>query len=311
MSCMSDQVSLGSRGQQPCRCKPRAGVAESSHAASRQSVHRKPYTLFQLCAPEDNRAVLTSYDQYAHQTPICGFVAFPSLPFHFLRQRPAEQFSTPGAFVFLILVAAWLGLSTFHLPEVNDKVLHFVTFFLITTCFYWIIDTSRRRNLHFTLIVCTGFLGIGSELLQGVVPNERIFDVYDIVANIVGSLTALALSAWYHKRMIDRKRAARGYGAVPGADPELDVELGASVGDGAAHVAALDEQESGIVPAHVAPATTPTLEAELDNWDENEPDAWDDDDPVTSGDGEALKTPSANSGGDEVVPAGERNIRAD
>jgi len=216
-----------------------------------------------------------------------------------------------GAFLFLILVAAWLGLSTFQLPEVNDKLLHFVTFFLITTCFYWILDTSRRRNLHFTLVVCTGFLGIGSELLQGVIPNERVFDVYDIVANILGSLAALALSCWYHKRMIDRKRAARGYGAVPGADPELDVELGAGVGEGAARVAGLDEQESGIVPAHVAPATTPTLEAELDNWDENEPDTWDEDDPATSGDGEALKTPSASSGADEGVPSVEGKQRAD
>jgi hypothetical protein len=57
--------------------------------------------------------------------------------------------------------------------------------------------------------------------------------------------------------MLERKRAARGYGAVAGDDfDERDVELGEGVG----------EQESGVV--------RPTVEEELDNWDENAED-WD------------------------------------
>src|SRR5205809_6079916 len=106
------------------------------------------------------------------------------------------------AFVFLLLTTAYLGLSSLHLdPFINDKVLHAVAFFILTTCFYWILDTTRRRNLNFTLLVCTGILGIGSEVLQGFLPNGRVFDLLDIAANIVGSLAAVALSSWYHKRM--------------------------------------------------------------------------------------------------------------
>ncbi|KAI9745977.1 MAG: hypothetical protein M1818_000658 [Claussenomyces sp. TS43310] len=205
-----------------------------------------------------------------------------------------------GAFVFLVLLAAWLGLSNVQLPEVNDKLLHFVTFFCITTCFYWILDTSRRRNLNFTLIVCTGVLGVGSEIIQGILPNERQFDVYDIVANVVGSLTALGLSAWYHKRMLERKRTARGYGAVPGTDPELGVELGPNIGGASSASAELDEQESGIVPAHVAPITTPTLEAELENWDENEPDPWDEDEEMTC-EVDDSKIPRLSNAGDDAL----------
>jgi len=84
---------------------------------------------------------------------------------------------------------------------------------------------------------------------------DRIFDYYDILANVMGSVSALALCNWYHKRMNERKRAARGYGAVPG-DDELDVELGENV----------EGQESGVV--------RPTVDEELERWDENAED-WD------------------------------------
>ncbi|TVY94192.1 Uncharacterized protein LAWI1_G000576, partial [Lachnellula willkommii] len=112
-----------------------------------------------------------------------------------------------GAFLFLAATAAYAGLSSLQVDShVNDKVLHFLTFFVLTTCFYWILDTSRRRSLNITLVTCTAVLGIGSEFLQGFIPNGRVFDFYDIVANVVGSLGALALSSWYHQRMLERKK---------------------------------------------------------------------------------------------------------
>jgi hypothetical protein len=54
--------------------------------------------------------------------------------------------------------------------------------------------------------------------------------------------------------MLERKRAARGYGAVAGDDHDLDVELGEDVGG----------QETGI--------ERPTVEEELERWDENAED---------------------------------------
>jgi hypothetical protein len=88
---------------------------------------------------------------------------------------------------------------------------------------------------------------------------QREFDPYDIVANVCGSGLALALCNWYHKRMIERKRAARGYNAVAG-DDELDVELGEGVSG----------QETGVVRS--------TVDDELDRWDENAED-WETTDP--------------------------------
>ncbi|KEQ64120.1 uncharacterized protein M437DRAFT_27148, partial [Aureobasidium melanogenum CBS 110374] len=159
-----------------------------------------------------------------------------------------------AAFVVLLFIAASLGLAPNRLPQYkqSDKVLHFVTFFLITLCFYWIIETNRRRVIHFTLVACTVALSIGSEI------NGRDFDPYDILANVVGSLLALLACSWYHKRMLERRRAARNYTVVPGEDQ--DIELGESTAG----------QETGVMSSSEPPNVT----EELDNWDENAED-WD------------------------------------
>ncbi|EHL01319.1 hypothetical protein M7I_2651 [Glarea lozoyensis 74030] len=133
-----------------------------------------------------------------------------------------------------------------------------------------------------------GILGVGSEFLQYFLPNDRKFDVYDIVANVVGSLAALALSSWYHTRMLERKRLAKNYQIIPGDE---DVELGEGVG----------VQESGTV------GVTRSLEQEVDNWDENVADNWDDDEPTGTDEGDGPKTPSASSAGE----AEETKKRAD
>ncbi|KAI7050972.1 hypothetical protein KC352_g45716, partial [Hortaea werneckii] len=100
---------------------------------------------------------------------------------------PSVQIRQPFAasFALLILASAYLGLSTQKIPQYgqSDKGLHFVTFFLLTLTFYWIIETSRRRVVHLTLLVCTAGLGIGSEFVQAFLPNGRDFDPYDILAN--------------------------------------------------------------------------------------------------------------------------------
>ncbi|KAL1836011.1 hypothetical protein VTJ49DRAFT_5693 [Mycothermus thermophilus] len=202
-----------------------------------------------------------------------------------------------GAFATLLLISAYLGLSpstpdpdaTPPLPfPFDDKGLHFLTFFILTVTFYWVVDTTRRRATHLSLLLCTAGLGIGSEVLQALLPNGREFDLWDIVANVVGSLAGLGLCAWYHRRMLERRRR-RKYTAVPtttgeeGAEGgEEDVELGEGVGLGGRDRE--DEHEEGVTTTTTTTAAAPsaakatTLEEEVDNWDENAEDAWDEDD---------------------------------
>lgn len=92
-------------------------------------------------------------------------------------------------------------------------------------------------------------------------------------------------------RMLERKRLAKHYQAVPGNE-EHDLELGEGVGS----------QESGEISTAVGGVkATPTLDEEVDNWDENLEDGWDEDEHAAgtdSAEGEGLKTPSASSAGD-------------
>lgn len=106
----------------------------------------------------------------------------------------------------LVLISAYLGLADIKFQY--DKALHFITFFALTLVFYWVIDTSRKRCINMTLGVCTLIGGIGSEFVQSFVPY-REFDSNDIVCNVTGSLIALAMCTWYHKRLAERRRQAR------------------------------------------------------------------------------------------------------
>lgn len=184
-----------------------------------------------------------------------------------------------GVFLLLLLIAAYAGLTSIQLGQyVNDKVLHFTTFFALTVVFYWVVDTNRRRVMNMTLVVCTIVLGIGSEFVQSFLDNGREFDLYDIIANVIGSLLGVGLCSWYHKRMLERKRRRR-YSAVPGEE-QGDVELG-------------EGHESGVMEGN---SRSQTLEEEVDNWDENQiDDDWDEDEAhETSTNTQALETNADN-----------------
>ncbi|KAI9680839.1 MAG: hypothetical protein M1817_004279 [Caeruleum heppii] len=187
---------------------------------------------------------------------------------------------TPFAASFTTLLLLLTYLTTSPLQPalvINDKILHLLAFFLLTLLFYWILDTSRRRVLHLTLITCTLALGIGSEFLQAFLPNARVFDIFDLAANVVGSLAALGLCAWYHRRMAERRRRGRerGYAVVDGDDEEEggepDLELGERV------IGEDIEREDG--GGGGITTDGPSLEEEVDRWDENGvDDDWDEED---------------------------------
>jgi len=103
------------------------------------------------------------------------------------------------------------------------------------------------------IFIASLILDVASEFVQFFINSERAFDKYDILANVVGSGLALGLCAWYHRRMVERKRQRKlqGYGLVAGGEGPDDLELGEG---GSA-------QELGVVP-------------EVDEDDGGE--AWDD-----------------------------------
>jgi VanZ family protein len=211
-----------------------------------------------------------------------------------------------AAFLILFALSAFGGLlPNSSLPATgspfaqSDKVLHFLTCFALTLTFYFILDTSRRRVLHLTLAVCTIGVGVGSEIVQALLPNDRTFDPLDVLANVVGSLAALGLATWYHRRSAERRRRAK-YSILEGNVPEGEEDLELGEGSG---LRVRGENER--VPDNGTVSAPPkTVEEELDNWDENaEDEAWDEDDDATTGDSAGAKmTPASSSVGDEDLP---------
>lgn len=186
----------------------------------------------------------------------------------------------PAIFVLELFVAGALGL--FPQPElpVNDKIIHFLVFFVLTFTFYFLVDTTRRRQAQLTVSTLVP-LAVLSEIVQALLPNDRNFDLFDILANLLGSATSLTICSLYHKRTLERRRKSKDY-ALLQTDGGVDE---GEIGD-----LERDEQELGMVDVEAAAAQsgrqiiiptepmTKSIQQELDTWDEHADDDWDEDD---------------------------------
>ncbi|CAB11189.2 VanZ-like family protein [Schizosaccharomyces pombe] len=129
-------------------------------------------------------------------------------------------------FIVLLIISAYLGFAPALPVPINDKVCHFFVFFLLTLVFYWVFDLSRRRATQLTILVCGVFGGLGSEFVQSFL-TYRTFDLFDIVANLLGCSLALLLNILYHKRRLEKIRLQR-YGHVPTIADDLEMQASAA-----------------------------------------------------------------------------------
>ncbi|PWN42121.1 hypothetical protein IE81DRAFT_366856 [Ceraceosorus guamensis] len=155
--------------------------------------------------------------------------------------------------ILVLNVLALLGLAFlgFHprggayIP-INDKLLHFICFFLATALFYmiWDVDEEARRgwiwrNAPLLLSGVTCFLagGIGSEFVQAMLPYKT-FQWGDVLANLLGSSLGLFASYHFERRFRTRREIERLY-------QPLDVEM---YGDGFSEESQSDEDEGMLDP---------------------------------------------------------------
>ncbi|ODV63831.1 uncharacterized protein ASCRUDRAFT_5755 [Ascoidea rubescens DSM 1968] len=112
------------------------------------------------------------------------------------------------AFIIANFIALYLGLAEISLP--NDKLLHFVVFFILTSLFYWTIDTNSTKKLRLvTFVSCSITASILSEFFQNIISSTRKFDINDILFNFLGSTLSLLISTFLHKKLIQKKRLDR------------------------------------------------------------------------------------------------------
>ncbi|ORX53132.1 hypothetical protein DM01DRAFT_1383751 [Hesseltinella vesiculosa] len=110
---------------------------------------------------------------------------------------------------FLLILMGILGFAPIHVHEhVNDKVLHFMTFCILSVCLYYVWNLSFQRNLLLATSIML-VMSIGSEFIQDLLPY-RTFDVWDIVANLLGSglglILAFGLDYGWHARKEHQRR---------------------------------------------------------------------------------------------------------
>ena len=87
-----------------------------------------------------------------------------------------------------------LSISSISVPEVgslafNDKLGHFFAYFVLTLLLWWGFRQNHDRIFlkHWIIVISIGVSwGILMEFAQLLLTNWRKFDVYDMIANVLG-----------------------------------------------------------------------------------------------------------------------------
>jgi VanZ family protein len=83
-----------------------------------------------------------------------------------------------------------------YVPSITDKVFHFLTYGILAILWYltWFTKLERKKTtaLFLAMVISIGF-GIIIEVLQHRITSTRIFDLKDILANILGVILAVGI----------------------------------------------------------------------------------------------------------------------
>jgi len=81
-----------------------------------------------------------------------------------------------------------------YVPSITDKIFHFLTYGILTILWYQTCLTKFKRDkttaLFLAITISISF-GIIIEVLQDNITSTRIFDLKDILANILGVFIAI------------------------------------------------------------------------------------------------------------------------
>ncbi len=94
---------------------------------------------------------------------------------------------------FVILYLSLANFQSDELPKIRiphlDKIVHFAMYFIYTFLLIW--ETEKRQKFNKIIIaIYTVCFGITMELLQNFLFEYRSGDIYDVLANSSGTITA-------------------------------------------------------------------------------------------------------------------------
>ena len=86
----------------------------------------------------------------------------------------------------------------------KDKFVHFGFYLLFTILWFRFFDKKENHwnlNKKLLFVFLLGFVyGVGIEICQGLFTKTRSADIYDVVANTIGGITATMLLYFYKSR---------------------------------------------------------------------------------------------------------------
>lgn len=98
---------------------------------------------------------------------------------------------------YALLVAVGSLIDTKKAPRFDfvfeDKIIHFLAYLMLCVFFFLGLKTFRIRRGVKNAVAITLIFGTVLELLQKVVTDHRTFDLFDLLANGLGVLTAALL----------------------------------------------------------------------------------------------------------------------
>ncbi|ODV77911.1 uncharacterized protein CANTADRAFT_7387 [Suhomyces tanzawaensis NRRL Y-17324] len=100
-------------------------------------------------------------------------------------------------FIVSLMGAAVLGFGLFHLT--HDKLIHFVTFMVLTIELWFVFDGKRSagRKIRLVVVAVVASASVVLEYAQSVINPSRVFDVYDIVYNVAGLVVGIVVCVVY------------------------------------------------------------------------------------------------------------------
>ncbi len=115
--------------------------------------------------------------------------------------------AVPALFVIvtILTLVGTLFPSNYNLPSTfwqQDKLGHFIIFLAWTILFGGVLTIKQKKKPKLPyVLLCSALFGIAIEMLQLFIPTGRNAELYDFIADLLGSLAALGILTIVFKKI--------------------------------------------------------------------------------------------------------------
>lgn len=124
--------------------------------------------------------------------------------FHQLHQLISVLLNKGYLLVFWVILITWLSLKPMVAPQIViagfDKVAHFIFYGILAFLLNHqkVILNKSNIKMQFVFLICALY-GLGIELIQGTIIDGRYFELWDLIANIIGIFIGIIISNFFFK----------------------------------------------------------------------------------------------------------------